>query len=309
MPIPADTLVFVTGGTGRTGVYLIQALVARGYRVRAVASRSRPDQPGVEWRQMDFNQNIDFADALEGCAAVLHLGAETTNIDRMQRVNVDATAALVASAERAGVRFFCYTSSVVVYGSPRTRRVTEDTPVVTAERDVRQEYNASDGARAYARTKLLGEVSIQTGKSHVEYVIFRPTVIVNDADILNVRGWSAARRLLLSHRHTHQIHVDDFVHAILWFMERALARDLADAGVSIYNLSNDDIERKSTINLPYLPSMLDVLRSMVKYHNWQLRFPFGMLRYSPEKLYATGYRHKLGINEAQDLALRRGAPQ
>jgi nucleoside-diphosphate-sugar epimerase len=137
-----------------------------------------------------------------------------------------------------------------------------------------------------------------------------------------VRGGSPARRLLLSHRHTHQIHVDDVVRAILWFMERALARDLADAGVSIYNLSNDDIEQntfasllrkadaqnggKSTINLPYLPSMLD---SMVKYHNWQLRYPFGMLRYSPEKLYATGYRHKLGINEAQDLALRRGAPQ
>src|SRR5689334_5884965 len=104
MPTPRAELVRVTGGTGRTGVYLIRSLIERGYRVRAVTSRIPPDQPGVEWRRMDFHQDLNFDTALEGCSAVLHLGAELSVIDRMQRANVDATGALVASAERAGVR-------------------------------------------------------------------------------------------------------------------------------------------------------------------------------------------------------------
>jgi nucleoside-diphosphate-sugar epimerase len=324
MPISPADLVFVTGGTGHTGVYLIRALVARGYRVRAT-SRAPPDQPGVEWRHMDFHQDLDFDAMLEGCSAVLHLGAELSIIDRMQRANVEATEALAASAERAGVRFFCYTSSVAVYGSPRTRAVTEETPVITSEREIRQEYKADEAARAYARTKLLGEMRVKAGARHAEYVIFRPTMIATDADILDVRGWSLARRLLLGYRHTHQIHVDDFVHAILWFMERAIARGRVEPGVSIYNLSNDDIEQNTVASLlhkadrqsggrralpvPHAPGMMDFLGSMLKYRNLQLRYPFGMVRYSPDKLYATGYRHKLGIIAAQDLALRRAAPR
>ena len=102
MPTPRADLVFVTGGTGRTGVYLIRALVERGYRVRAVTSRIPPDQPGVEWRRRNFHQDLDFDAALEGCSAILHLGAELSVIDRMQRANVEATGALVASAERPG---------------------------------------------------------------------------------------------------------------------------------------------------------------------------------------------------------------
>ena len=71
-----------------------------------------------------------------------------------------------------------------------------------------------------------------------------------------------ARRFLLGYRHTHQIHVD--VHAILWFMERALVRARAESGVSIYNLSNDDVEQNTFASLlrkaeavrgpPHLPS-------------------------------------------------------
>jgi len=317
--VPADKLIFVTGGSGRTGRYLLQTLVARGYPVRAVTSRDCPRQPGVEWRQMDFHQSLDFDEALQGCAAVLHLGAELSKIDRMERANVDATEALVASAERAGVKFFCYTSSVAVYGSPRSRLVTEDTPALSADREVRREYNADAAPRAYARTKLAGELRVRAGAKNAEYVIFRPTMVAADADILEVRDWGLARRLRRGYRHAHQIHVEDFVHAILWFMERALARGHAEPGVIIYNLSNDEIEQNTVAALlrkadrqsgrrfrtPYLPAVIELLGSMIKYRNWQRRYPFGMLRFSPGKLYATGYRHKIGIAEAQDRAFRR----
>jgi hypothetical protein len=45
---------------------------------------------------------------------------------------------------------------------------------------------------------------------------------------------------ILGHRHTHHLHVADFIHAILWFIERALAREKPEPAVRFYNLSNDD---------------------------------------------------------------------
>ena len=315
--------IFVTGGTGRTGTHLVRALLSRGYQVRAVSSRPPIETAertnGVDWHLMDWQKDIEFSGLLEGCAAVLHLGAQITDIQLMPRVNVEATAALAAEAERAGIRFFCYTSSVAVYGSPRRRLVTEDTPTVTADRDVPQENLASDAARAYSRSKLLGERAIEAVTRTCEYVILRPTVIVRDEDIRKSLDLSLARRLLFANRHTHHLHVTDFVHAILWFMERALTRPEPEPGVQVFNLSNDDVTFNTIAYLlrkahrvtgdkryvcpPYAPAVIDLIATMLKYRSSQLRYPFGMLRYSPARLYATGYRHALGILSAQDRLL------
>ena len=312
MPITAPIL--VTGGTGRAGSHLVRELLKRGYTIRALTSRNPPEMPGVEWKQMDFNHDLDFGPMVDGCCAVLHLAAEVSVEGNMQRINADATAALVEAAESVGVKFFCYTSSVAIYGSPTSRLVSENSPAVTMERDLRREYNAASAARVYARTKLMGESAIQMVADRTEYVVFRPTTIVNDNDIRTVRGWNAARRVSLGHRHTHHLHVADFVHAILWFMERALAREKPEPGVQIYNLSNDDQMntfdfllrkdgRRGLIGWSPLFGMIDVVGSMLKYRNWDLRYPYGMVRYSPEKLHAMGYEHAIGIENSQSKAL------
>lgn len=88
---------------------------------------------GVEWRQLDFQRSLDFDAAVRGCAAVIHLAAEIYVVDRMQRVNVQATQALAQASERAGVKLFCYTSSIAVYGSGRQRLITENSPVLTQD--------------------------------------------------------------------------------------------------------------------------------------------------------------------------------
>ena len=311
--------IFVTGGTGRTGRHLISELLRRGYRVRAVTSREPSVQSGVEWLKMDWHEDISFDPRLEGCAAVLHLGAELSNIPKMYRANVEATEALACSAERVGVRFLCYTSTISVYGSPRRRVVTEDAPVVTTERDTRSEYLAEDFFRAYARTKLLGEKRIETLTKQIDCLIVRPTVIVDLGDILDVGNWSLFRKCLLASRHSHQIYVKDVVYMILSFMERSLARPVRQSGVEVYNLSNDDVDYNTHAYFlrkaykatgerrfwcpPRMPGAADMFRLMFKYRSRQLRYPPGMLRYSPEKLYRTGYRHPFGILEAHKRAI------
>jgi nucleoside-diphosphate-sugar epimerase len=268
---------------------------------------------------MDFAESPAFDRAVEGCAAVLHLGATLSDVTKMQRVNVDATRALAAAAERAGVAFFCYTSSIAVYGSPKTRVVTEDSPVVTADRDVAEEYWAEDYMRAYARSKLAGEHAIAQTAKNAEYVIFRPTVVVDIDDILGIADWSVARKLLLAYRHTHHVFVDDAVQAIVWSMERALARGRAQPGVTTYNLSNDDLDFNTYAYLfdkawratgdkrfhcpVHTPALADLAMHMARYRSLTMRYPLGMLRVSPEKLYRAGYRHPVGMIAAQDRAL------
>jgi len=316
----AETI-FVTGGTGGTGRHLIRALVERGYLVRAVTSKEPPPaEHGVEWSKMDWHEDIEFDARVQGCSGILHLGTEQANIPKMYRANVEATAALAKSAERAGTKFFCYTSTISVYGSPKRRQVREDSPVVTTEYDARNEYLAEDFFRAYARTKLLGEKRIREVANTCAYVIFRPTVIAHIDDILSVRDWSPARKFLLAYRHSHQIFIADVVDAIIWAMESSL-RKQHSPGVELYNLSNDDVEqntyayflRKAYLATGderfrcglYAPGLFDLLRVSLKYRSRQLRMPLGMVRFSPDRLYAAGYRYPTGILKAQDLAIRQ----
>jgi nucleoside-diphosphate-sugar epimerase len=312
--------IFVTGGSGRTGRHLICALHERGYLVRAVTSREPFVQSGVEWLRMDWHKDISFDPMLEGCSAVLHLGAELSNIPKMYRANVEATEALAVTAERVGIRFLCYTSTISVYGSPRQRLVTEDAPLVTTDRDALNEHLAKDFLRAYARTKLLGEKRIEALRRRVDCVIVRPTVIVDLSDILAVGNWSVLRKVFLAYRHSHQIYVKDVVSTILWFMERSLANPAVDAGFQVYNLSNDDMDNNTHAYFlrkaykatgdkrfscpPFMPGMLDMLRLMFKYRSRDVRYTTGMLRYSPEKLYGTGYRYPFGILEAHERAIQ-----
>jgi nucleoside-diphosphate-sugar epimerase len=89
---------------------------------------------------LDFQKSLDFDAAVRDCAAVIHLAAEIYAIDKMQRVNVEATQALVQASERAGVKVFLYTSTISVYGSGLQRTITEDSPVLTQDKDIKNEY-------------------------------------------------------------------------------------------------------------------------------------------------------------------------
>jgi thioester reductase-like protein len=82
-------------------------------------------QPNLEWRQFNWEHSLAFEPLVEGCAAVLHLGAELQRIDKMQRSNVDVTRAPVRASERTGAKFFCYVSSIAVYGSSLDANVSE----------------------------------------------------------------------------------------------------------------------------------------------------------------------------------------
>lgn len=323
----APTRVLVTGATGKIGHHVVDELLSRGYQVRALTSKQIAKAPAsdrLEWCQLNFQESLDFDPLVRDCAAVIHLGAEIFVMERMQRSNVDATRALAEASERAGVKFFCYTSSAAVYGSSRRRRVLEDSPVLTTDRDVRSEYWAPEGLRCYGRTKLQGELAIAAVAHNVEYVILRPTTVVDVQDLVNLGCRSKVSKSVNSSRHAHHIYVRDVVDAILWFMERGLTRSQPSPGVSKYNLSEDDFlintcgqisktayhitgDRRWRVALT-VPRSFQWLLVVIRYRMLLLRYPYGLMLFSGDKLRTAGYTIRFGMSHVLDLFFSQLAP-
>jgi nucleoside-diphosphate-sugar epimerase len=319
----AGRLVLITGASGKIGKHVVEELVRRGFRVRAMTSRLRADGDvleGVEWRVKDFTADIDFDRDVEGCDAVIHLAAEIADISRMQRVNVDATRALARASERADVAVFCYTSSASVYGNSLSRIVTEESPTLTPDQDVKGEYSAPDFLRTYGRTKLLGEIALHDEARSVEYIILRPTMVVDIGDVLRLGELGHIRKSLTARRHAHYVYIADVAQAIVWLVERSLMRNEARGGVSTYNIAEDEFPessyeaifrklRSSTGHREFdvlpAPAIADQLVNFVRFGALPVRFTFGQMLFAADKLKGEGFRPRFGLDHLYRQAISR----
>src|SRR6478735_4798090 len=106
----------VTGGGGFLGGYIVEALLARGDRVRSFGRGDYPQlsSQGVEVVRGDIRDSAALAAACAGVECVFHTAAIAgIGLDRnsYETVNRTATELLLANARRCGVARFVYTSS------------------------------------------------------------------------------------------------------------------------------------------------------------------------------------------------------
>ena len=109
----------VVGGTGLVGSAIVRALRVRGHSVRVVVrhppSTSADGVEGAEYIVGDITDARSLRGAADGCAALVHvagIGRETSPADTFQLVNVEGTRHVLAEAQRAGVPFVVYMSSL-----------------------------------------------------------------------------------------------------------------------------------------------------------------------------------------------------
>ena len=111
--------VFVTGGTGFVGSCLIRHLVEAGNEVvalcRAGSEDKLPASENVEGVAADLFDANEIAGRLDGCDAVIHLVGIIREFPgkgvTFQRLHVEATRAVVAAAQQAGVKRYLQMSA------------------------------------------------------------------------------------------------------------------------------------------------------------------------------------------------------
>src|SRR5262249_28611020 len=136
-PAPPRTMLdLVTGSSGLLGSCLVERLLARGRRVRALDLVPPPDVRAVEFVHADLRDAPAVVNACRGVEVVYHLAAGQRmkpqfaglSEPEIYAMNVAAVEHVVAAALASGVRKLVAISSSGVDGIPRTVPCGEDPP-------------------------------------------------------------------------------------------------------------------------------------------------------------------------------------
>lgn len=180
--------VLVTGATGFIGVHLVEALVARGERVRCLVRSPERAKAlrdlGAELVIGDLDQHSALAEAVAEADVVYHLAALTKSIrsEEMFRVNRDGTTNLMrACAAQRNPPVVVLVSSVAAAGpSPLGQLRTEADP--------------PEPISIYGRSKLEGDRAAEALAGSVPLTIVRPGAAFGPRDPGVLQAFRAIRR-------------------------------------------------------------------------------------------------------------------
>lgn len=124
---------FVTGGSGFIGQHVVRKLVARGYKVHALA---RSEQSTAVVRNLgaipvpgDITDTLSMRAAMAGCDLVVHMAAwyhiGAPNWMEAEAINVGGTSRVLHLAVELGIPRIVYVSTVAVFGDTKGELVDE----------------------------------------------------------------------------------------------------------------------------------------------------------------------------------------
>lgn len=175
-----NQLIFVTGGTGLLGSYLLRKLLMDGFtNIRALKRKNsqltlvEDIAAQIEWIEGDILDVIGLEDAIRGVKKVYHCAAivsfKSSDQKKMKHINVAGTANVVNAALNEGVEKFVHVSSIAAIGR------NEKQAIVTEK--MKWEENPLN--TAYAKTKYLAEKEVWRGIAEgLNVVIINPSVIL-----------------------------------------------------------------------------------------------------------------------------------
>lgn len=173
-------MVFVTGGSGLIGSFLIAELIRRGHAVKALYRGQVPEleeRDAVTWVEGDvldislLREHISGASFVFHCAGLVSYAPQDAQL--LQQINVEGTANVVnACLENPEVKL-CHVSSVAAIGRPKG--------AVQPDEDTKWDEAAEHSA--YASSKYYAEQEVWRGMAEgLKAVIVNPSVVLGPAN-------------------------------------------------------------------------------------------------------------------------------
>ncbi len=175
-------MIFVTGASGLVGSHLIQSLLVKGKKVRALYRQSVPVFAGsdqCEWIKGDILDPIGLTEALEGVDYVYHCAAIVSFAPgaaaKMLQSNVEGTANVVNACLVQQIKKLIFVSSVAALGRIRENQAIDETMNWTPE----------TSNSVYGQSKYLAELEVWRAMEEG-----LPMAIVNPVIILGAGDWN-----------------------------------------------------------------------------------------------------------------------
>jgi len=111
--IPQHNL-FLTGGTGRIGQFLVASLAEEGFKIKMLCRKKKDfSAPEISMIEGDLSCPDSYSDELRGSETVIHLAAESyaRDIGEYYRVNARGTELLIGACRKQGVKRFIHIST------------------------------------------------------------------------------------------------------------------------------------------------------------------------------------------------------
>lgn len=179
-------MIFVTGGTGFLGSYILQELVLQGRPVRALRRKLNIPfymHPGIlekiSWVEGDILDVNGLMENMEDCDQIIHAAGMVSFVPadkkKLFKINIEGTANLVNIAIEKGIRDFVHVSSVSALG-----RQDSDKPMneETKWEGIRDQSN-------YGISKYFGEMEVWRGMGEG-----LTPLIVNPSTLLGYGDWN-----------------------------------------------------------------------------------------------------------------------
>ena len=279
--------ILVTGACGYKGHVLIPKLLNRGYQVVGLDvmwfGNFHEPHPNLSLVKADV-RDVEKID-LKGVDAIIHLSSIANDpcgdLDPKLtwEVSALATMQLADKAKRHGVKRFIYASSGSVYGIKDELQVTEELELKPIS-----EYN---------KTKMVGERVMLSYSDDMVVQIVRPATVCGysprmrldvSVNMLTMQALSKGKITVFGGAQTRpNIHIDDITDAYLHLLDHPNITGIYNAGFE--NISILDIAKIVTRHVP--------VEIIVTESNDPRSY-----RVNSDKLLATGFRPKKGVEDA-----------
>jgi dihydroflavonol-4-reductase len=171
--------IFITGGTGFIGTYLVKQLAQTKHEIHCLARETSNTQLlkelGANIFVGDVTDKVSILKGMEGCDWVAHLASSFVfwlpSKKGFKDVNITGTQNVMESALESGISKVVYVSTAAVYGNAEWP-ITEETPVGT------------ERASKYVRTKYEGDLIAWDlyEKKNLPLVVIYPSAVIGAND-------------------------------------------------------------------------------------------------------------------------------